>query len=156
MIETVFEQNAKDLMCNSRDFFKDGFSVIPFEVDEKSQKRGNKKSIPDVLFCNFVYFGKSLVCTCDSKVAKQIQNLLENELNKNELYRIFEPDLIYKINEILIPFNRKINCMANFCLPSKNFFETKTPSVNIQNFSYKFFTIKKFLHFMKKKVLIVL
>ena len=98
MIETVFEQNAKDLMCNSRDFSKYGFTVIPFEVNEKSENRGNKKSIPDVLFCNFVYFGKSLVCTCDSKVAKQIQNLLENELNKNELYRIFEPDLIYKIN----------------------------------------------------------
>ena len=33
--------------------------------------------------------------------------------------------LIYKINEVLLPFNRRINCMANFCLPSKNFFETK-------------------------------
>ena len=39
MIETVFEQNAKDLMCNSRDFSKDGFTVISFEVDEKSQNR---------------------------------------------------------------------------------------------------------------------
>ena len=143
VIETVFEQNAKDLMCNSHDFSKEGFIVVPFVVDEKSGSRGNKKSIPDVLFCNLLYFGKGLVCTCDSKVASQIQNLLENELNKNELYRIFEPEFIYKINEILLPFNRRINCMANFCLPSKNFFETKTPSVNIENFSFKFFYDKE-------------
>jgi hypothetical protein len=143
MKNIVLEQSAKDMMCDKNEFLKNGITVVSMAEDEKSQNRGNKKSIPDVLFCNFVYFGKSLVCTCDLKVASQIQNLLENELNKNELYRIFEPEFIYKLNEILQPFNKRVNCMANFCLPSKNFFETKTPSVNIENFSFKFFYDKE-------------
>ena len=143
MKNIVLEQSAKDMMCDKNDFLKNKITVVSMAEDEKSKNRGNKKSIPDVLFCNLLYFGKGLVCTCDSKVASQIQKLLENDLNKNELYRVFEPDLIYKLNEILLPFNRRINCMANFCLPSKNFFETKAPSVNIENFSFKFFYDKE-------------
>ena len=139
MKNIVLEQSAKDMMCDKNDFLKNEITVVSMTDDEKSQNRGNKKSIPSKLFCNLVYFGKSLVCTCDLKVASQIQNLLENDLDKNEIYRAFEPDFIYKLNEVLFPFERKINCMANFCLPSKNFFETKTPSVNIENFSFKFF-----------------
>ena len=143
MKNIVLEQSAKDMMCDKKDFLKNEITVVSMAENEKSKNRGNKKSIPDVLFCNLLYFGKGLVCTCDSKVASQIQKLLENDLNKNELYRVFEPDLIYKLNEILLPFNRRINCMANFCLPSKNFFDTKTPSVNIENFSFKFFYDKE-------------
>lgn len=145
MIETVLSQSSKDMMCKPEDFSKQGFTVIPFYNNEKSKNRGHKKSIPDSLFCNLVFFGKSLVCTCDEKIAPQIQQLLEKELNQTELYRGFEPDFIYKINEILKPFQRKINCMANFCLPSKNFFETKIPQsdIKIANFSYKFFYDKE-------------
>ena len=143
MIETVFEQNAKDMMCDKNDFLKNKITVISMAEDEKSQNRGNKKSIPSKLFCNLLYFGTGLVCTVDSKIYEKVKNLLENDLDKNELYRIFEPEFIYKINEVLLPFNRRINCMANFCLPSKNFFETKTPSVNIENFSFKFFYDKE-------------
>ena len=143
MKNIVLEQSAKDMMCDKNDFLKNEITVVSMTDDEKSQNRGNKKSIPSKLFCNLLYFGTGLVCTVDSKIYEKVKNLLENDLDKNELYRIFEPEFIYKINEVLLPFNRRINCMANFCLPSKNFFETKTPSVNIENFSFKFFYDKE-------------
>ena len=122
MKNIVLEQSAKDMMCDKNDFLKNKITVISMTEDEKSQNRGNKKSIPSKLFCNLVYFGTGLVCTVDSKIYEKVKNLLENDLDKNELYRTFEPDFIYKLNEVLFPFERKINCMANFCLPSKNFF----------------------------------
>ena len=151
MLEIVLEQSSKDMMCKTEDFLKGDFTVIPFKCDENAQNRGNKKSIPDVLFCNFVYFGKSLVCTCNFEIVQKIENLLENELNKSELYRIFEPDLIYKINEILLPFNRRINCMANFCLPSKNFFNTILMEPQLQDFSYMFFYDKEISFLYQEK-----
>ena len=142
-LSVAMKQASFDMMCNVQSFLKNEITVVSMDDDEKSQNRGNKKSIPNKLFCNLVYFGTGLVCTVDSKIYEKVKNLLENELNKNELYRVFEPEFIYKINEVLLPFNRRINCMANFCLPSKNFFDTKTPSVNIENFSYRFFYDKE-------------
>ena len=143
MKNIVLEQSAKDMMCDKNDFLKNEITVVSMAEDEKSQNRGNKKSIPDVLFCNFVYFGKSLVCTCDLKVASQIQNLLENDLDKKEIYRAFEPNFIYKLNEVLFPFERKINCMANFCLPRNDFLDFSVSSVKQYNFEYKFFYDKE-------------
>ena len=145
MKNIVLEQSAKDMMCDKNDFLKNEITVISMTEDEKSQNRGNKKSIPSKLFCNLVYFGTGLVCTVDSKIYEKVKNLLENDLDKNELYRSFEPDFIYKLNEVLFPFERKINCMANFCLPSKNFFEPKIAQndIQIKNFSYKFFYDKE-------------
>ena len=145
MKNIVLEQSAKDMMCDKNDFLKNKITVISMTEDEKSQNRGNKKSIPSKLFCNLVYFGTGLVCTVDSKIYDKVKNLLENDLDKNELYRSFEPDFIYKLNEVLFPFERKINCMANFCLPSKNFFEQKIAQndIQIKNFSYKFFYDKE-------------
>ena len=145
MKNIVLEQSAKDMMCDKNDFLKNKITVVSMTEDEKSQNRGNKKSIPSKLFCNLVYFGTGLVCTVDSKIYEKVKNLLENDLDKNELYRSFEPDFIYKLNEVLFPFERKINCMANFCLPSKNFFEPKIAQndIQIKNFSYKFFYDKE-------------
>ena len=145
MKNIVLEQSAKDMMCDKNDFLKNEITVISMTDDEKSQNRGNKKSIPTKLFCNLVYFGSGLVCTVDSKIYEKVKNLLENDLDKNELYRSFEPDFIYKLNEVLFPFERKINCMANFCLPSKIFFEPKIAQndIQIKNFSYKFFYDKE-------------
>ena len=139
MKNIVLEQSAKDMMCDKNDFLKNEITVVSMAEHEKSQNRGNKKSIPSKLFCNLVYFGTGLVCTVDSKIYEKVKNLLENDLDKNELYRIFEPEFIYKINEVLLPFNRRINCMANFCLPCKSFFNKILPEPKIQNFSYKFF-----------------
>ena len=139
MIETVFEQNAKDMMCDKNDFLKNGITVISMAEDEKSQNRGNKKSIPSKLFCNLLYFGTGLVCTVDSKIYEKVKNLLENDLDKKEIYRAFEPNFIYKLNEVLFPFERKINCMANFCLPRNDFLDFSVSSVKQDNFEYKFF-----------------
>ena len=145
MKNIVLEQSAKDMMCDKNDFLKNKITVVSMTEDEKSQNRGNKKSIPSKLFCNLVYFGTGLVCTVDSKIYDKVKNLLENDLDKKEIYRAFEPDFIYKLNEVLFPFERKINCMANFCLPSKNFFEPKITQndIQIKNFSYKFFYDKE-------------
>ena len=145
MKNIVLEQSAKDMMCDKNDFLKNKITVVSMTEDEKSQNRGNKKSIPSKLFCNLVYFGTGLVCTVDSKIYEKVKNLLENDLDKNELYRSFEPDFIYKLNEVLFPFERKINCMANFCLPSNFFFEPKIAQndIQIKNFSYKFFYDKE-------------
>ena len=114
MKNIVLEQSAKDMMCDKNDFLKNKITVISMTEDEKSQNRGNKKSIPSKLFCNLLYFGNGLVCTVDSKIYDKVKKILENDLDKNELYRSFEPDFIYKLNEILLPFGKKINCMAIF------------------------------------------
>lgn len=142
-LSVAMKQASLDMMCDVQDFMKDEITVVSMSDDEKTKNRGNKKNIPNLLFCNLVYFGKGLVCTCDSKVASQIQKLLETELNKNELYRSFEPDFIYKLNEILSGFNRKINCMANFCLPVNNFLDFTVPDVKLSNFEYRFFYDKE-------------
>ena len=143
MKNIVLEQSAKDMMCDKNDFLKNGITVVSMTEDEKSQNRGNKKSIPSKLFCNLVYFGNGLVCTVDSKIYEKVKNLLENDLDKNEIYRAFEPDFIYKLNEVLFPFERKINCMANFCLPRNDFLDFSVSSVKQDNFEYKFFYDKE-------------
>lgn len=143
MKNIVLEQSAKDMMCDKNDFLKNKITVVSMMEDEKSQNRGNKKSIPCKLFCNFVYFGNGLVCTVDSKIYEKVKNLLENDLDKNELYRAFEPDFIYKLNEVLLPFGKKINCMANFCLPQNDFLNFSVSSVKQDNFEYKFFYDKE-------------
>lgn len=151
MKNIVLEQSAKDMMCDKNDFLKNEITVVSMTEDEKSQNRGNKKSIPSKLFCNFVYFGSGLVCTVDSKIYEKVKNLLENDLDKNELYRSFEPDFIYKLNEILLPFERKINCMANFCLPQNDFLDFSVSSVNLDNFECKFFYDKEIASFYNEK-----
>ncbi len=151
MKNIVLEQSAKDMMCDKNDFLKNEITVVSMAEHEKSQNRGNKKSIPSKLFCNLVYFGTGLVCTVDSKIYDKVKNLLETQLDKTELYRSFEPDFIYKLNEILLPYEIKINCMANFCLPSKNFFNKILPEPKIQNFSYKFFYDKEISSLYEEK-----
>ena len=142
-LSVAMKQASFDMMCDVQSFLKNEITVVSMTDDEKSKNRGNKKSIPDVLFCNLLYFGTGLVCTVDSKIYEKVKKLLENDLNKNELYRVFEPDFIYKLNEVLLPFERKINCMANFCLPCKSFFNKILPEPKIQNFSFKFFYDKE-------------
>lgn len=151
MKNIVLEQSAKDMMCDKNDFLKNEITVVSMADDEKSQNRGNKKSIPSKLFCNFVYFGSGLVCTVDSKIYDSVKKLLENDLDKNELYRCFEPDFIYKLNEILLPFGKKINCMANFCLPQNDFLDFSVSSVNLDNFECKFFYDKEIASFYNEK-----
>ena len=124
MKNIVLEQSAKDMMCDKNDFLKNKITVVSMTEDEKSQNRGNKKSIPSKLFCNLLYFGNGLVCTVDSKIYEKVKNLLENDLDKNELYRSFEPDFIYKLNEILLPFGKKILAILYYhiCKKKKSFF----------------------------------
>lgn len=156
MKSVVLEQSANDMMCDKSDFLKTGFTVVSMDDDEKSRSRGHKKSIPCKLFCNLLYFGTGLVCTVDSKIYDEVKKLLESELYSNKLYkmelfRVFEPDFIYRLNEILIPFGKKINCMANFCLPAKDFLDFSVLSVKLDNFEYKFFFDKEIAFLYNEK-----
>lgn len=156
MKSVVLEQSANDMMCDKSDFLKTGFTVVSMDDDEKSRSRGHKKSIPYKLFCNLLYFGTGLVCTVDSKIYDEVKKLLESELYSNKLYkmelfRVFEPDFIYRLNEILIPFGKKINCMANFCLPAKDFLDFSVLSVKLDNFEYKFFFDKEIAFLYNEK-----
>lgn len=151
-LSVAMKQASLDMMCDVQSFLKDEITVISMADDEKTKNRGNKKSIPSLLFCNLLYFGKGLVCTCNNEIALNVKNLLETELDKNELFRAFEPDFIYNLNEQLIPFNRKINCMANFCLPVNNFMDFVVPDVNISSFEYRFFYDKEIACLYEEKV----
>ena len=71
IIKIAMNQCAKDMMCEPEAFLSEGVLVIPMTDCEAVRKRGQKKSILSFMTCNMVYWGKGIVCTCDSELLQR-------------------------------------------------------------------------------------
>lgn len=113
IIKIAMNQCAKDMMCEPEAFLSEGVLVIPMTDCEAVRKRGQKKSILSFMTCNMVYWGKGIVCTCDSRIVAE----MKRAIHPDNAFRNMELCKLYEFNDILAPLNKQINCMANYLLP---------------------------------------
>jgi len=111
IMKIALEQSMKDYSIEIESFSKDGYTIYPPRVLQKDA-RNYLKHQP---FCNFVYYGKSLVVIADESLHPFLDNYLGE--NKNELYRVFDAPQITKLNNKLEEHGYCIAHLADFYLP---------------------------------------
>lgn len=115
ILEIAIQQSANDYGISAEDLRKGNYAIYsPNEIGSEARNYLMKKP-----YCNFVYYGQSLVAIVD----KEIQPFIEKYLNKNEtsIYRCFDAPQITGLNNELEKKGKCIAHIAQFFLPDVDY-----------------------------------
>lgn len=107
----AMEQSAIDLNCNIQDFIQPNNKVVISKIN-----LGCKKYFKQPHFCQFVYYGNSLVASVD----KQIEEFMTSFVNKHLGYRCFDMPQLNLLNTEFNKYNKCIGIIAEYFLPDIN------------------------------------
>jgi len=113
-------QSAKDYSINKNDLKGDGYSIykaVPFTKEARNYLKGTP-------YLNLVHYGESVVAIVDDEFKEFIGKFLE--INKKEVYRVFDAPQITVLNNELEKRGKCIAHLAQFYLPDSEF----TPKLN--------------------------
>lgn len=104
IIEVALEQSARDYCIEVKDLLKGNYTIInPSEVTVDARNYLKKKP-----YCNFIYYGRSLVAVVDEEIQAFIEKYLSTY--KNNIYSCFDAPQITALNNAL---EKKGKCIAH-------------------------------------------
>ncbi|HIS48239.1 MAG TPA: GNAT family N-acetyltransferase [Candidatus Scybalocola faecigallinarum] len=106
--EIALSQSAIDCHCSPEDFYKDTPVVVLSQSDPHA-----RKYIPLPLECDMVSYGSNIV----AQVSPRTRQAVEEYLKGTSPAHGFETPEIYKLNQLLEPFQLKVCFMAEYFLP---------------------------------------
>ncbi|XMB86771.1 GNAT family N-acetyltransferase [Mycoplasmatota bacterium WC44] len=111
IIKIAIEQSAKDYGLDYNDFITNTYSIH----NAKPVSKYARNYLVNEPYCNFVYYGKSLVAVVNNEIKEFIESFIKS--NENEVYRVFDAPQITILNNELEKYNKCIAHLAQFYIP---------------------------------------
>ena len=105
---TALRQSAIDLSCSPDDFCRDESVAV---ISEPASDARKYLKLP--FFFELASYGSNAVASC----SPEILDFARRFIDRDDIYRCFEPDLLYELNDELAKFGMRVKYMADYYLP---------------------------------------
>lgn len=108
ILNTALEQSAIDCNCRAEDFFRDENVITLSKKDKRA-----RSYLPLPFECDLVSYGSNVV----AQVSERTKDVVWEFIKNRPPYRCFETPAVYRLNDLLAPFDLKVCFMAEYFLP---------------------------------------